>query len=141
MDDKIKTGQLFKAENGLLRRAEKIAGNHTDSGIIHFFSGMRKAGNLLKPYNGKTMPPLDITASTTLQSLTQSKTYGQDDGRFSFQREIPAINGYDLVVAGGGPAGAAAAICAARLGTKVLLVESTGCMGGMGTSGLVTAFD
>jgi hypothetical protein len=47
----------------------------------------------------------------------------------------------DLVVAGGGPAGAAAAISAGRLGAKVLLVEATGCLGGMGTSGLVSAFD
>jgi flavin-dependent dehydrogenase len=53
----------------------------------------------------------------------------------------PAETGYDLVVAGGGPAGASAAICAGRLGAKVLLVESTGCLGGMVTSGLVTAFD
>ena len=56
-------------------------------------------------------------------------------------RDIPVEEGYDLVVAGGGPAGAAAAICAARLGARVLLVEATGCLGGMGTSGLVTAFD
>ncbi|HNY41983.1 MAG TPA: FAD-dependent oxidoreductase [Bryobacteraceae bacterium] len=56
-------------------------------------------------------------------------------------RDIPVEQGYDLVVAGGGPAGTAAAVCAARLGAKVLLVEATGCLGGMGTSGLVTAFD
>ncbi|MEZ0299363.1 MAG: FAD-dependent oxidoreductase, partial [Candidatus Methylacidiphilales bacterium] len=87
------------------------------------------------------MPAIDINASTTLQSLTGSKTYGQADGSFTFQRSIPAINGYDVVVAGGGPAGAAAAVCAGRLGAKVLLIESTGCLGGMGTSGLVTAFD
>lgn len=62
-------------------------------------------------------------------------------GTYQFSRQIPAEKGYDLVVAGGGPAGAAAAICAARLGAKVLLLEATGCMGGMGTSGLVTAFD
>lgn len=60
---------------------------------------------------------------------------------FHLSRHVPIEAPYDLVVAGGGPAGAAAAICAARLGAKVLLVESTGCMGGMGTSGLVTAFD
>lgn len=60
---------------------------------------------------------------------------------FSFRREIPVKDGYDVVVAGGGPAGAAAGICAARLGGKVLLVEATGCLGGMGTSGLVNAFD
>ena len=62
-------------------------------------------------------------------------------GTFRLTRDIPVEDGYDLVVAGGGPAGAAAAISAARLGAKVLLVEATGCMGGMGTSGLVVAFD
>ncbi|MFC2126368.1 FAD-dependent oxidoreductase, partial [Bacteroidota bacterium] len=31
--------------------------------------------------------------------------------------------------------------CAGRLGAKVLLLEATGCLGGMGTSGLVSAFD
>lgn len=59
---------------------------------------------------------------------------------FSFQKNIPIEENYDLVVAGGGPAGTAAAICAARLGAKVLLVESMGCLGGMGTSGLVSAW-
>ena len=56
-------------------------------------------------------------------------------------REVPIEEDYDVVVAGGGPAGSAAAICAARLRARVLLVEATGCLGGMGTSGLVTAFD
>ncbi len=60
---------------------------------------------------------------------------------FRMIRDIPVEDGFDLVVAGGGPAGAAAAVCAARLGAKVLLAEATGCLGGMGTSGLVTAFD
>jgi len=60
---------------------------------------------------------------------------------YRLTRDIPVEEGYDLVVAGGGPAGAAAAISAGRLGLKVLLVEQTGCMGGMGTSGLVTAWD
>ncbi len=87
------------------------------------------------------MPNIPITAATKLQSLVGSKTYGSPDGQFTLHRTISAETGYDLVVAGGGPAGAAAAICAGRLGAKVLLVESTGCLGGMGTSGLVTAFD
>lgn len=60
---------------------------------------------------------------------------------FTLTRQIPVEAGYDLVVAGGGPAGTAAAVCASRLGAKVLLVEASGCLGGMGTSGLVTAFD
>ncbi len=57
---------------------------------------------------------------------------------FRLTREIPVDSGYDVVVAGGGPAGVAAAVCAARLGARVLLVEATGCLGGMGTAGLVS---
>lgn len=47
---------------------------------------------------------------------------------------------YDLIVAGGGPAGVAAAVAAARCGADTLLIERTGCLGGMGTSGLVAAW-
>ena len=46
----------------------------------------------------------------------------------------------DLLVVGGGPAGVCAAISAARLGAKVLLVDSGNCLGGMGTKGLVGPF-
>ncbi len=59
---------------------------------------------------------------------------------YKLTREIPVDESYDVLVAGGGPAGSAAAICAARLGAKVLLVEAMGCLGGMGTSGLVSTF-
>lgn len=55
-------------------------------------------------------------------------------------RDVPVEEDYDILVAGGGPAGASAAISAARLGARVLLVEATGCMGGMGTSSFVTTF-
>ena len=64
-----------------------------------------------------------------------------DAKTFRMIRDIPVEDEFDLVVAGGGPAGTAAAVCAARLGAKVLLAEAMGCLGGMGTSGLVTAFD
>lgn len=44
---------------------------------------------------------------------------------------------YDIVIAGGGPAGVCAAISAARLGGKVLIIEQYGCLGGMSTVGQV----
>ncbi|MDD3766184.1 MAG: FAD-dependent oxidoreductase [Eubacteriales bacterium] len=47
---------------------------------------------------------------------------------------------YDIIVAGGGLAGAAAAISAARENAKVLLIEKHGFLGGMATAGLVNPF-
>ena len=59
---------------------------------------------------------------------------------FILRRQIEVEDSFDVVVAGGGPAGVAAAVAAGRLGKKVLLLEAMGCLGGMGTSGLVSAF-
>lgn len=58
----------------------------------------------------------------------------------NFTKEIPFNDQYDIIVVGGGPAGCAAAIAAAREGGTVLLLEATGALGGMGTSGLVPAW-
>lgn len=55
-------------------------------------------------------------------------------------KEIPFNDEYDVIVAGGGPAGCASAISAARKGAKTLLIEATGCLGGMGTMGLIPAW-
>ena len=55
-------------------------------------------------------------------------------------RELPLHSEYDVIVAGGGPAGCTAAAAAAREGAKTLLIEATGSLGGMGTSGLVPAW-
>ncbi|OCT13008.1 invasion protein [Paenibacillus pectinilyticus] len=63
----------------------------------------------------------------------QSKTY-------DFQRQIEMYDAADIVVIGGGPAGTAAAISAARLGKKVILLEKSGQLGGMGTLGNVSIF-
>ncbi len=47
---------------------------------------------------------------------------------------------YDVIVAGGGPAGIGAALAAARNGSKVLLIEKAGYLGGMATNASVPAF-
>lgn len=57
-----------------------------------------------------------------------------------FHRSVPFAGKYDVIISGGGPAGCAAAIAAGRCGAKVLLIESTGMLGGMGTAGLVPAW-
>ena len=53
------------------------------------------------------------------------------------ERKIPVTSDVDVLVCGGGFAGVAAAVCAARMGVKVLLVERYGFLGGLVTGGLV----
>lgn len=57
---------------------------------------------------------------------------GMDEGMAEHSRKV-----YDVIVSGGGPAGVAAAISAARAGGRVLLLERYGFCGGMATTALV----
>ena len=56
-------------------------------------------------------------------------------------REIPVFAETDVLVTGGGPAGTAAAISAARLGARVMLIERYNHLGGLSTGGLVIWID
>lgn len=75
-------------------------------------------------------------ASLCISTRAQAAT---PDGTLAYAKPLPVDPTlYDLVVAGGGPAGCAAALAAARGGLKVLLVEGQGQLGGTATSGLVS---
>lgn len=56
------------------------------------------------------------------------------------EQRIPIRSDVDVFVAGGGPAGAAAAVTAARQGKRVFLAEANNCLGGMGTAGMLPIF-
>ncbi len=56
-------------------------------------------------------------------------------------RQTPVFAETDVLVVGGGPAGTAAAIAAARLGAEVMLVERYNHLGGLSTGGLVIWID
>ena len=55
-----------------------------------------------------------------------------------YRKEIPMHSVWDLIVCGAGPAGIAAAVTAARLGLRVMLLERYGMVGGCLTLGNVT---
>src|SRR5438270_2104592 len=54
--------------------------------------------------------------------------------------DIPVVHECDVLVVGGGPAGIAAAIAAARTGARTTLVERYGFLGGNATASLVGPF-
>lgn len=56
------------------------------------------------------------------------------------EKNINIVDKYDVIVAGGGVAGVAAAVSASRMGKRVLLIEKTITLGGLATIGLVNWF-
>ncbi len=66
-----------------------------------------------------------------------------ETGRFVREaaRDIPVHAECDVLVVGGGPAGTAAAVAAARLGARVILLERHNHLGGLSTGGLVIWID
>ncbi len=60
--------------------------------------------------------------------------------RYGREVKMSSQYDYDIIVAGGGPAGIGAAIAAARNNSKVLLIEKAGYLGGMATNASVPAF-
>lgn len=53
-------------------------------------------------------------------------------------RSVPVSQEVDVLVVGGGPAGVGTAVAAARLGARTLLIEQSGAVGGVATTGLMS---
>ncbi|OGV52190.1 MAG: hypothetical protein A2X49_05845 [Lentisphaerae bacterium GWF2_52_8] len=60
--------------------------------------------------------------------------------RYSFEQDIPFVDEAEVIVVGGGPGGIGAAVSAARNGTKTVLIEQNGQLGGMSYAGQVQPF-
>jgi hypothetical protein len=115
-NDKGSDGPIFfKSE--IFRDGPKAAGNYSSS--IGAEQGLETFGGAV-PAHKRPRP-----ARTHLEPA----------------REIPVFAETDVLVVGGGPAGTAAAISAARLGADVLLVERYNHLGGLSTGGLVIWID
>ncbi len=56
-------------------------------------------------------------------------------------RELPVAGEWDVIVVGGSQSGVAAAVCAARLGVKVLIVERNCFLGGQSITSLVLQWE
>src|SRR5659263_531576 len=89
-------------------------------------------------------PPFWATSSRHAASRSNKRYQRALGALMSFitepARSLPVYGEFDVVVIGGGPAGLAASVSAARHGARTLLVERYGFLGGMGTAGGVTNF-
>ena len=77
----------------------------------------------------RTLPPRRLTSG---RLSTAKRVFGEA------ARDVPIVESCDVVVCGGGPAGAAAALAAARAGAKTRLLEVNGCLGGIWTAGALS---
>jgi len=100
-----------------------------------FKDGSRAAGNYSSSIGAEQGLETFGGASVGHRRPRPSKTHQEP------AREIPVFAETDVLVVGGGPAGTAAAISAARLGADVLLVERYNHLGGLSTGGLVIWID
>ncbi len=88
-------------------------------------------GDPMNTWFGKHIFPLKPT-------MTDGPSCFLRDGKvYEPAKELPIFHETDVVVVGGGPAGFAAAVAAARAGAKVALVERYGSLGGLFTNGMV----
>ena len=62
------------------------------------------------------------------------------ENTYEFSKKLTVKKSYDVIVAGGGVAGVAAAVSAAKHGASVLLLEKSNILGGLATLGLVNLF-
>ena len=81
-----------------------------------------------------------LTAACGMTGVSVGATDGREGEGVAYSRRLPVKVTTDVFVAGGGPAGVAAAVAAARQGARVFLVESHTCLGGMSTAGKVMVF-
>jgi hypothetical protein len=86
---------------------------------------------------------IESLSGTIFDAHRRERRHRQPTGRTYREpaREIPVYAETDVLVVGGGPAGCAAAVAAARVGASATLVERYGYLGGLSTGGLVIWID
>jgi len=127
----------------------------TDNGATELShpSPLMRLGNLLGTRCAEETGTRPLGASVTVDYLDQAITTGIDvcrkDAFFRLHdaeileldlTRLPALAAADVLVAGGGTAGAPAAIASGRRGSHTILVEYLAGLGGVGTEGRIASY-
>ena len=96
-------------------------------------------GTTALPNHGEADPVgrLDAPPGVVVNGATHPQPFVRDGQVIQPERLLTTLHQTDVLVVGGGPAGVAAAVAAARTGVKTTLVERYGHFGGLWTGGLV----
>jgi hypothetical protein len=90
---------------------------------------------------------LALNAIVGVLSIRNNRSVNFDQTKFFYTSEVfreeprslPILAEAEVIVLGGGPGGCGAGLAAARNGSRVVLVERFGCLGGTWTSGLLSS--
>ena len=85
----------------------------------------------------KFVKNIGILGGVILSGLPLSEALAKEKGDGKTAKGTSEVD-WDVIVIGGGAAGCAAAIAAAREGVRTLLVEAAGMLGGIATAGLLS---
>lgn len=111
-----------------------VMGPCADACATFTCSDDRPVGQVTVESTADTIKGCDVVRRDRYFRLSAAETVAFDLNR------LPVLGEVDVLVAGGGTAGAPAGIAAGRAGAKTLIVEATSSLGGVGTEGRIARY-